>query len=303
MKTYLIALLSFLVAPVLVFAALDVTLSGSTVVNVGGYNLVVSGSANIDSIIVDTSSFSVQLSPGASLTVTSADRKAFSVSPNTYTTSTTCISSESSVTLSMSSGSATTVVVTPSSAVCAISGGGGGISGGGGGGGGSTPTPVYTVIPGTSASSASSVASSVSSASIAVITKPIILPSGLTVALTKTLKLGSENSEVKALQQALAQDKTIYPEGKATGYYGPATRNAIKRFQKRYGIEQVGFVGPLTRKKLNEVYGTQTAQTSSSSTSALSTEQVSKEQRIQQIQTLIQQLLEQVKILQAKKTQ
>ena len=301
MKTYLIALLAVLVTPVLVFAALDVTLSGSTVVNVGGYSLVVSGSANIDSIIVDTSSFSVQLSPGASLTVTSADRKAFSVSPNTYTTSTTCISSESSVTLSMSSGSATTVVVTPSSAVCAISGGGGGISGGGGGG--STPTPVYTVIPGTSASSASSVASSVSSASIAVITKPIILPSGLTVALTKTLKLGSENSEVKALQQALAQDKTIYPEGKATGYYGPATRNAIKRFQKRYGIEQVGFVGPLTRKKLNEVYGTQTAQTSSSSTSALSPEQVSKEQRIQQIQTLIQQLLEQVKILQAKKTQ
>ena len=301
MKTYLIALLAVLVTPVLVFAALDVTLSGSTVVNVGGYSLVVSGSANIDSIIVDTSSFSVQLSPGASLTVTSADRKAFSVSPNTYTTSTTCISSESSVTLSMSSGSATTVVVTPSSAVCAISGGGGGISGGGGGG--STPTPVYTVIPGTSASSASSVASSVSSASIAVITKPIILPSGLTVALTKTLKLGSENSEVKALQQALAQDKTIYPEGKATGYYGPATRNAIKRFQKRYGIEQVGFVGPLTRKKLNEVYGTQTAQTSSSSTSALSTEQVSKEQRIQQIQTLIKQLLEQVKILQAKKTQ
>ncbi|MEK7130928.1 MAG: peptidoglycan-binding domain-containing protein [Patescibacteria group bacterium] len=297
MKNYLIALLTFLVAPIFAFAALDVTLSGSTIVNVGGYNLVVSGSANIDSIIVDTSSFSVQLSPGASLTVTSADRKAFSVSPNTYTTSTTCINSESSVTLSMSSGSATTVVVTPSSAVCAISGGGGGISGGGGGG--SIPTPVYTVIPGT-ASSASSAVSSSSSSNVSVVTKPIVLPKGLAVALTKTLKLGSENSEVKSLQQALAQDKTIYPEGKATGYYGTATRNAIKRFQKKYGIEQTGNVGPLTRKKLNEIYGTQTTQTSSSAGSSISSQSISKEERIKQIQTLIQQLLEQVKVLRAK---
>ena len=34
----------------------------------------------------------------------------------------------------------------------------GGIMGGGGGGGGSVPTPVYTVIPGTSSSAASSAA-------------------------------------------------------------------------------------------------------------------------------------------------
>ena len=82
MKTYLIALISFLIAPVLAFAALDVTLSESSVVSVGGYSLVVSGSANVDSILVDTSSFSVVLSSGASLTVTSADRKAFTVSPS-----------------------------------------------------------------------------------------------------------------------------------------------------------------------------------------------------------------------------
>ena len=60
----------------------------------------------------------------------------------------------------------------------------------------------------------------------------------------------------KALQQALAQDKTIYPEGLATGYYGPATQRAVIRFQKKYGIDPVGFVGPATRKKINEVYGT-----------------------------------------------
>ena len=63
MKTYLTALLSLLISPVLAFAVLDVTLSESSVVSVGGYSLVVSGSASIDSILVDTSSFSVQLSP------------------------------------------------------------------------------------------------------------------------------------------------------------------------------------------------------------------------------------------------
>ena len=90
MKTYLTALLSLLISPVLAFAVLDVTLSESSVVSVGGYSLVVSGSASIDSILVDTSSFSVQLSPGSSFTVTSADRKAFTTSPTTYTTSQTC---------------------------------------------------------------------------------------------------------------------------------------------------------------------------------------------------------------------
>ena len=77
MKTYLTALLSFLIAPVLAFGALDVTLSESSVVSVGGYSLVVSGSANFDSIEVNASSFSIQLSPGASITVTSADRNSF----------------------------------------------------------------------------------------------------------------------------------------------------------------------------------------------------------------------------------
>ena len=146
MKTYLIALLSFLIAPVLAFAALDVTLSESSVISVGGYSLVVSGSASVDSILVDTSSFSVVLSSGSSLTVTSADRKAFTVSPSAYTTSQTCSAAQSLVTVGLVSGPVTTVTITPSSSNCTLSEGG--IVGGGGGGGGGAPTPVYTVIPG-----------------------------------------------------------------------------------------------------------------------------------------------------------
>ena len=266
MKTYLTALLSLLISPVLAFAVLDVTLSESSVVSVGGYSLVVSGSASIDSILVDTSSFSVQLSPGSSFTVTSADRKAFTTSPTTYTTSQTCSATQSLVTVGMTSGPVTTVTITPSSSNCTLSEGG--IIGGGGGGGGGAPTPVYTVIPGT-ASSASSVSSAASSATAIAqapsTAKTITTPSGVIptspelrragITITKSLKLGSQDSEVKALQQALAQDKTIYPEGLATGYYGPATQRAIIRFQKKYGIDPVGFVGPQTRKKINEVYG------------------------------------------------
>ncbi len=51
----------------------------------------------------------------------------------------------------------------------------------------------------------------------------------------------------------LATDPEIYPEGLITGYFGPLTRRAVKRFQKIAGIEQVGVVGPKTLSKINEL--------------------------------------------------
>ncbi|MDP1629722.1 MAG: peptidoglycan-binding protein, partial [bacterium] len=68
--------------------------------------------------------------------------------------------------------------------------------------------------------------------------------------ITKTFALGARGDEVRILQQWLAEDKTIYPEGLVTGYFGPLTRAAVKRFQQKYDIDQVGIVGPLTRAKL-----------------------------------------------------
>ena len=326
MKTYLTALLSFLIAPVLAFGALDVTLGGSSVITVGGINLTISDTATLDYITIDSNSFDVRLSPGSTITVSSSDRKALTVTPTSgYTTANICASDSSSITLNMPAthpGPYIVLTVTPSSSACDAGSGGGspGATSGGGGGGGA-PTPVYTVIPGTSSSVASSgtPTGSVGAVTTPSTTKTISTPSGVTITITKSLKVGSQNSEVKALQQALAQDKTIYPEGLATGYYGPATRNAIIRFQKKYGIEPVGYVGPLTRKKLNEIYGTAAASSSAQASSAASsaasagtavtttpsaslpTGQAGKAQQIQQIQTLINQLLEQVKALQAKK--
>ncbi len=65
------------------------------------------------------------------------------------------------------------------------------------------------------------------------------------------LKEGSEGDHVTTLQTLLAADAAIYPEGKVTGFFGPATRRAIQRFQARNGLEQVGSVGPRTRSLLN----------------------------------------------------
>jgi peptidoglycan hydrolase-like protein with peptidoglycan-binding domain len=63
--------------------------------------------------------------------------------------------------------------------------------------------------------------------------------------------VGDTGERVKVLQTLLATDKTIYPEGLVTGYYGNLTKGAIMRYQKLNGLEQVGYVGPKTLALLN----------------------------------------------------
>lgn len=66
------------------------------------------------------------------------------------------------------------------------------------------------------------------------------------------LRLGSQGEEVRALQELLAKDAMVYPEGLITGFFGPKTAEAVKRLQAKYGLEAVGEVGPLTREKIKE---------------------------------------------------
>jgi peptidoglycan hydrolase-like protein with peptidoglycan-binding domain len=73
---------------------------------------------------------------------------------------------------------------------------------------------------------------------------------------TQYLVRSSRKSDVKGVQQFLAQSLAIYPEGSVTGYYGPATERAVGRFQEKYllakkGGEGYGSVGPKTRAKMN----------------------------------------------------
>lgn len=75
---------------------------------------------------------------------------------------------------------------------------------------------------------------------------------------TRYLIRGSSNAEVRTLQGFLAKDKTLYPEGTVSGYFGPATERAVQRFQEKYnlakkGIPGYGTVGPKTRSFLNSL--------------------------------------------------
>jgi len=74
-----------------------------------------------------------------------------------------------------------------------------------------------------------------------------------TLKLLRQLREGVTGDDVELLQEILATDPDIYPEGLVTGYFGPLTRNAVKRFQKIAGLEQVGNVGPKTLAKINEL--------------------------------------------------
>jgi|GEM_PF-619660 len=81
-------------------------------------------------------------------------------------------------------------------------------------------------------------------------------------AFTGTLELdatdATTNGEVTRLQTLLAKDSAIYPEGKVTGYFGPATLAAVKRFQLKESVvastsSAYGMIGPATKAQLMAV--------------------------------------------------
>jgi peptidoglycan hydrolase-like protein with peptidoglycan-binding domain len=66
--------------------------------------------------------------------------------------------------------------------------------------------------------------------------------------LTKTLKLGSKDEEVKLLQQYLiTQGFLVMPSGVSLGYFGQVTRAALMAYQTSIGLSAVGELGPKTR--------------------------------------------------------
>ncbi|MBU4480607.1 peptidoglycan-binding protein, partial [Patescibacteria group bacterium] len=161
-----------------------------------------------------------------------------------------------------------------SSGSCArLSGGGvmGGVSGGA-----SVPTPVYVVIPGTAETTVTTeTESEVSEAPVQTQTQ---IQTQISAMFTKTMKLGMSSSDVKRLQQLLNSDPDtqilvsgVGSSGNETEYFGSLTKEAVKKFQAKYGIVSsgdenttgYGLVGPGTRAKLAEVF-TQVALTAPS---------------------------------------
>lgn len=139
----------------------------------------------------------------------------------------------------------------------------------GGGGGGSRTVPI---LP--------SQSSSVAQANVGRIGSVL---GATTFLFNRNLSIGSSGNDVTELQNRLVAEG-VYT-GPITGYFGTLTGVGVKAFQAKYGIDQLGIVGPATRAKLNMG----TAQTAS--TGAMTFEQM---------KTLIVQLQAQLAILVAK---
>ena len=92
-------------------------------------------------------------------------------------------------------------------------------------------------------------------------TTAILSPGQATKAgILRNLTAGDSGDDVKTLQEFLLKEG-VYPEGLITGYFGSLTKKAVTIFQEKYTSEILapaglgngtGFVGPSTRKKINE---------------------------------------------------
>lgn len=70
---------------------------------------------------------------------------------------------------------------------------------------------------------------------------------------TRTLRMGHTGESVKWLQWHL--QASVSPELPITGGFWGLTRAAVAEFQRKYGLDVDGIVGPATRAKLKEVVG------------------------------------------------
>jgi len=63
------------------------------------------------------------------------------------------------------------------------------------------------------------------------------------------------NNDVKILQDCLKW-LDLFPRTQvSTGVFGGITRNSVKKFQTQNDIPATGFVGRITRARLNEEFG------------------------------------------------
>src|SRR3989344_1898770 len=83
---------------------------------------------------------------------------------------------------------------------------------------------------------------------------------------SRDLTVGDSSPEVQALAQVFA----LQGMGEFYNVFNESTAAAVVKFQAKYGIRQTGYVGPLTRAKLNALYGCGTTNTTHPSITVLS---------------------------------
>lgn len=290
MKKLLISLpfsLGILLLPFVASAAYnDVSLGTSAIISINNsagnpVSLTVSGTADVvESLVVGTSSFSVTLQSGSTLTVASASRNLITTDAPDVNEAITCGSSESSVALTATA--QVTISVSVSANACGAAAGAASSTGGsngppaaqsGGGGGGSTyVTPVATTPAQTTTTSVTDLQAQITSllAMVASLQAQLGIASGSTVGsgvstFAKNMVAGNRSADVANLQKVLNSDPDTQVSisgagspGNETTYFGSATKKAIQKFQIKYGIAQpggqgYGVFGPKTRAKANEI--------------------------------------------------
>ncbi len=71
--------------------------------------------------------------------------------------------------------------------------------------------------------------------------------------LRADIREGMTDADIKTIQELLASDPTIYPRGLITGYFGPMTKEAVKRFQAKNGLEVTGEIDAETRAAMDAI--------------------------------------------------
>ena len=306
----LLVLMSLFLPTVVLGAYNDVSLTTGTTlqVTVGGTALGLTvTNGTVEKVVVEGSTLGITLAGGSSIDLTSADKYTFSYAKSNAIVGETCGSSSSSLGISLAAGQTTeTVSVSPTTTICQTSASGSGSSSSSSDSSSSSSssssstssssssasTPSTTTTTSTTASTPAATTASVP-AKVAVappVVTAVSAPSASvsyapSVMVNSELNPGARNDEVMDLQKLLAKDPEIYPEGTVSGFYGPKTTAAVKKFQAKYGLPTVGRVGPATMAKLNEVLGSQTSSTVTSTTDQTA-EQI--QNQIQTIQAQIQ---------------
>lgn len=120
--------------------------------------------------------------------------------------------------------------------------------GGGGGGGGGSVSTSSTPTPSSPALDPAPVPASTPAPAADPAPAGEVLGAS-TYNFTRTLQIGATGDDVTQLQQTLTNEG-VYT-GPITGFFGNLTQAGVMAYQAKYGIEQVGVVGPITLAQLN----------------------------------------------------
>src|SRR3989344_744737 len=231
MKFKLIRLISLItlvlgVSPLAVFAAFDDVTAGSGVnlgITVGGgqENFTLEGS--FETFTVNAGNVSIGVNSGSGGSLVSTTKRNFNFGSG-IGGQVTCSATSNS--LGMTGTTQVAETVTPLESTCSSSSGGGDGGGGSSGGGTNTTAPSSTSTTATTpttvvaqATTPTPTPAQPATTPAATVAQPSPVAQLVSPVFNSDLQVGFRSDDVKRLQELLAQDKAIYPDGLATGYY------------------------------------------------------------------------------------